>query len=81
MPSLIIVGYVWKILGRRSLFALPHLWAAPKTPILKKVKDLQALFSSEIHFWPNLSKKDPNSLQNDFLLDFLKDFVMGFSWK
>ena len=28
MPSFIIVGYVWQILG----FMAPHPWAAPKKP-------------------------------------------------
>ena len=35
MPSFIIVGYVWQILGRRA-FLPPHPWAAPKMSILNK---------------------------------------------
>ena len=39
MPSFIIVGYVWRILGRRSQRApSPHPLAAPKKPILNRVK-------------------------------------------
>ena len=37
MPSFIILGYVWQILGRKGLFA-PHPWAALKSPILNRVK-------------------------------------------
>ena len=32
VPSFIIVGYVWRII-------LPHPWAAPKRPILNRVKN------------------------------------------
>ena len=39
MPSFIIVGYEWQILGKRGLFApLPPLWAALRKPILNRVK-------------------------------------------
>ena len=39
MPGLIIVGYVWQILGRGDLFASPaHPWAAPKMLTLNRVK-------------------------------------------
>ena len=38
MPSFIIVGYVWRILGRRGQKAPPHPWAAPKKPILNRVR-------------------------------------------
>ena len=37
VPSFIILGYVWQILGRGA-FLSPHPWAAPKTPILNRVK-------------------------------------------
>ena len=35
VPSFIIAGYVWQILGRGSLFATPHPWR----PILSRVKE------------------------------------------
>ena len=38
VPIFIIVGYLWQILGREGLFA-PHPWAAPKMPILNRVKN------------------------------------------
>ena len=41
MPSFIIVAYVWQILKRMGLLPLPpalHPWAAPKKPILNRVK-------------------------------------------
>ena len=42
MPSFIIVGYVWQILGREGFFApppsSPHPWAAPKLSIRNRVK-------------------------------------------
>ena len=42
MPSLIIIGYVWQILGRLLGASLPtpHPWAAPKMPILNRVNEL-----------------------------------------
>ena len=39
MPSFIIVEYMWPILRRRDYFCSIHLWAAPKRPILNKVKE------------------------------------------
>ena len=39
MPSFIIVGHVRQILGRGVLFAPIHPGAAPKKPILNRVKD------------------------------------------
>ena len=41
MPSFIIVGYVWQILGTEGLFAPHHLdpWAASKQPILNRVNE------------------------------------------
>ena len=39
VPSFIIVGYVWQILERGGLFALPpHPWLARKKSILNRVK-------------------------------------------
>ena len=40
MPSFITVGYKRQILGkgRASFGPLPHPWAAPKRPILNRVK-------------------------------------------
>ena len=40
MLNFIVVGYVQRILGRGDLFASssPHPWAAPKKPILNKIK-------------------------------------------
>ena len=43
MPSFIIVGYVWQILGRGQKAPPPHPPAAPKKPILNRVKG-QLLF-------------------------------------
>ena len=44
--SLIIVGYVWEILGREAFWhALPHPWAAPKKPVLNRVKSETLLLS------------------------------------
>ena len=37
VPSFMIAGYVWQIVRREILFA-PHPWAAPKKPLLKRVK-------------------------------------------
>ena len=36
VPSFIIAGHVWQILGRRA-FLPPHPWAGPKMSILNKV--------------------------------------------
>ena len=38
MPNFIIVAYVWQLLGREPFCPTPHLWAAPKKPILSRVK-------------------------------------------
>ena len=38
MPSFIIVGYVWQILGRRGLFVPPIREQPRKSPSLNKVK-------------------------------------------
>ena len=40
MPSFIIVGYVWRILGRKAKKPPPNPSAAPKKSILNRVKDL-----------------------------------------
>ena len=40
MPSFIIVGYVWQMLGTGPFCHRPHLWAAPKKLILNRVKDI-----------------------------------------
>ena len=42
MPSFIIVGYVWQILGRGELFASPppDPWAVSKMPVLNRVKTI-----------------------------------------
>ena len=37
VPSFIIVGFVWRILGR-GVKKVPHTWAAPKKSILNRVK-------------------------------------------
>ena len=38
MPSFIIIGYVWRILGRGAKKPSPHHpWAARKKPILNRV--------------------------------------------
>ena len=46
VPSFIIAGYVWQILGRRYLFApyTPYRWADPKKPILNRVKAIYIIF-------------------------------------
>ena len=36
--SFMIIGYVWQILGRGSIFGSLNPWAPPKRPILNKVK-------------------------------------------
>ena len=38
VPSFTIVGYAWQILGRGGKKAPSHPWAAPKKPILNRVK-------------------------------------------
>ena len=38
VPSFIIVGYVWRILWRGTFWPPPRPWAAPKRPILNRVK-------------------------------------------
>ena len=40
MPSFIIVRYVWQVLGRGGFLPPSHPWAAPKKPILNRVKVL-----------------------------------------
>ena len=37
VPSFIILRYLWQILGRGPFWP-PHPWAAPKMPILNRVK-------------------------------------------
>ena len=53
MPSFIIVGYVWHILGRGGQKAPPpHPWAAPKNPSwigLKVVLYIKQQFANDIH--------------------------------
>ena len=44
VPSFIIVGYIWQILGRGSLFAL-HLWKILKRSILNRVKNIGTGYS------------------------------------
>ena len=40
MPSFIIAGYVWQILGRGGpKRPPPQPWAAPKKPILDRIKN------------------------------------------
>ena len=39
MPSFINVGYVWQILERGAFLAPSHSWAAPKRPILNRIKN------------------------------------------
>ena len=41
-----IVGYVWRILGRGAKKP-PHPWAAPKKPILNRVKHSQDDFTTK----------------------------------
>ena len=55
VPSFIKVGYVWQIL-ERGAFLAPHQWAAPKRPILNRVKIQNP--SGRIHnfFWSIFSK-------------------------
>ena len=49
VPSFIIVGYVWQILGRGPFcHPLSHPWEAPKRPIVKRVKRYQ----NQWHFYP-----------------------------
>ena len=36
VPSFIIVGYVWQIVGRGAILP-PHPWATPKKPTLNRV--------------------------------------------
>ena len=39
VPSFIIAGYVWQILGGGGFLPSPsHPWAAPKMPILNRVR-------------------------------------------
>ena len=40
MPSYIIVGLIWQILGRRAFLTPLHPWAAPKKTILNRVKSM-----------------------------------------
>ena len=59
----IIVGYVWQILWRGS----PHPWAAPKKPILNRVKDFFSKYDqirSFLQITPYLLKK---SLMENFI--------------
>ena len=39
MPSFIIAVYVWQILGRGGPKRPPQPWAAPKKPILDRIKN------------------------------------------
>ena len=59
----IIVGYVWQILWRGS----PHPWAAPKKPILNRVKDFFSKYDQirrKLWIWSYLLKK---SLMENFV--------------
>ena len=47
MPSFIIVGYAWQILGR-GVFLPPHPWAVPKRPILNKEKSWSGVRSNQV---------------------------------
>ena len=74
MPSFIIVGYVWQILGR-DLFdhiPTPHLWAAPKCPSLNRVKSCKRVmqFSFSKVAAHNLTKKGLH--QRFFPVKFVK---------
>ena len=51
LPSFIIVRYVWQIIGRWGL--PPHPWAAPKMPILNRVKIKQC---KKLMTWNRISK-------------------------
>ena len=39
---------MWQILGRRGSFLLPDPWAAPKMPILNRVKMILVLFHGQV---------------------------------
>ena len=65
--SLIIVGYVWEILGRGTFWhALPHLWAAPKKPILNSVNSetllLSDVFENFIKMCLEISELNPANI-------------------
>ena len=69
LPSFIIVGYVWEILGR-GVFLPPspslHPWASPKKPILNRVKIIPRCFSDETY-----------SSIASFIFIFLKEAVLS----
>ena len=50
VPSFIIVGYVWQILGRGIS---PHPWAASKMPILNSIKTAAFLDNN----WKSFTKR------------------------
>ena len=54
----ILVGYVWQILGRGPFYLprLPHPWAAPKKPILTRIKAVLK------HLWKAFDFISPNFL-------------------
>ena len=82
VPSFIIVGYVWQILGR-GIFEPPpplHPWAAPKSPTLNRVKScsktvMQFFFSKVAAY--NLTKKELR--QRFFPVKFVKIFRTVFN--
>ena len=67
MPSFIIVGFVWQILGRGAKKAPPHSRAAPKKPILNRVKFLKDGFVRE-----GRSSFDSHAQQDAFDIETLK---------
>ena len=57
MISFIIVRYVWQILGRGRKKALPYPWAAPKKPILNRVKINCLINCLELSNWEQSSSR------------------------
>ena len=80
VPSFIIVGYVWQILGRGFFEPSPlYPWAAPKSLILNRVKSckrvMQFFFSKVAAY--NLTKKGLH--QRFFPVKFVKLFRTVFN--
>ena len=67
MRSFIIVGYAWQIFERGAFLAPPHPWAAPKKPILNRVKDFFSKCDQIRSFLQIMSYLLKKSLMENFI--------------
>ena len=80
VPSFIIVGFVWQILGRGPFCPTPHPWAVPKRTVLNRV-------NGSIIIGLKLEKSQTALLGSDKLYDILDldsqntwTTLLGFNW-